>query len=160
MLVEVEVLGEIAELRCILAHIGPRVRSAIGLRIKSLPIQKIVLDKFHERVEAERLMIDEAALRVGRNHQARNAQAVPVFIDADGNDMVVEPAPVVPGQKDGTVLPIGPLHDGVDQMGDIGLSSAQQDLIQTYDREMTAKPGLKAMLDATYQSLPETCEAH
>ncbi len=40
--------------------------------------------------------------------------------------MVIEAAPVVPGEEDGGTIPIGPLHHGIDQTRDIGLSCAHE----------------------------------
>src|SRR5947209_16935924 len=41
-------------------------------------------------------------------------------------NMIVEAAPVIPGQENRRTAPVWPLHDGVDQPGHIGLTCAHQ----------------------------------
>ncbi len=78
-------------------------------------MQKYVFYEFRIRVEAERLMIYIAAFSIGRNRDARHTQATAVLIGFRGNDMIIEAAPIAPREKNDTVLPIRPLHDGVNQ---------------------------------------------
>ena len=57
---------------------------------------------------------------------AGDAQPVAVLVDARRDDVVVEPAPVVPREEDGGRVPVGPAHDGVDQAGHPGLAGADE----------------------------------
>ena len=78
---EVEVVREVAEDRCVFADVGACVWSAVGARIEPLAAEEVVLDELRVGVEAERLMVDVAALRVGADHDPRDAQAIAVRID-------------------------------------------------------------------------------
>ena len=48
--------------------------------------------------------------------------------------MVVEAAPVVPGQEDRSGVPVGSAHQGVDQVGDVPLPVADLALWVLADR--------------------------
>ena len=57
-LVEVEVGGEVPQLRVRVAHVRPRIGTAVGPGIKALTAQEVILDELDYRVEAERLVVD------------------------------------------------------------------------------------------------------
>ena len=59
---EVEVVDEVAEDRRVLAHVGSRVRAAVGRGIEPLTAEEVVLDELVVRVEAQRLVVDVALL--------------------------------------------------------------------------------------------------
>ena len=100
-MVEVEVVHEVPEYRHVLAHHLASIRPAVGTRIQPLTLEKVVFDELGVRVEAQRLMIDVAPLGVGADDQSGNAQSVTVVVDPRRNDVVIEAAPVVPGEEDG-----------------------------------------------------------
>src|SRR5690348_227881 len=64
LLPEVEVVREAAEDRQRLAHVRPRVRAPIRLRVEALTAEEVVLDEFRVGVEAEDLVVDVAPSRV------------------------------------------------------------------------------------------------
>ena len=68
-------------------------------------------------------MIDEALFGIGADHYARDTQTVAVLIDFRRNNMIIETAPVIPGEKDGRAVPVWTLHHGIDQSCHIGLAS-------------------------------------
>src|SRR3954451_360549 len=61
---KVELVAQVAESRHLLAHWWGRVQAGVGLRIEPLAAEEVVLDELQVRVEAQRLMVDGAALRV------------------------------------------------------------------------------------------------
>src|SRR5436190_22717254 len=65
-------------------------------------------------------MIDIPPSRVGTDHHCGHAQPVAVLVDGRRDDVIVETAPVVPGDEDCCGLPLRALHDRVDEAGDIG----------------------------------------
>ena len=67
-------------------------------RVEPPAAEEVVLDELRVGVEAQRLVIDVAALRVRADHDPRYAQAVTVHVDPRRHDVVVETAPVVPGR--------------------------------------------------------------
>src|SRR5262245_62104204 len=69
LLIEVELLGDVAELLDLFADRRPPVRAPVGLRIEPLTVEEAVLDQLEERVEAQGLVIDVALLGVGTDHQ-------------------------------------------------------------------------------------------
>ena len=71
-------------------------------------------------------MVDEAAPRVRADDQPGDAQAVPVLVHVRWRDVVVEATPVVPGQEDRGAVPVGALHDRVDQARHVGLARGDQ----------------------------------
>src|SRR5258707_398716 len=114
-LVEVEIGHEVAEYRDVLTHGRARVRPPVGFRIEPLAAEEDVFDEFDIRVEAQGLVVDVAALGVGADHDGGYAQAVAVLVVARWDDVVVEAAPVVPCQEDGSRLPLGASHDRIDE---------------------------------------------
>ncbi len=60
-LAEVEVAGQVPEAGRVLAHRRARVRATVGLRIEPLAAEEVILDELGERIEAQLLVIDEAA---------------------------------------------------------------------------------------------------
>ena len=80
-LVEVEVLREVAEDRHVLPHVRARIGPAVGARVEALAVEEEVLDELEVRVEAERLVVDVAALRVRADDEPRHADAVAVLVD-------------------------------------------------------------------------------
>src|SRR5919201_3325190 len=105
LLREVEVADEVPELRRALPHVGARVGAAVRARVEPLTLQEVVLDELHVCVERQRLVVDEAAPRVRADHEAGDAQAVAVLVHPRRDDVVVEAAPVVPGEEDRRALP-------------------------------------------------------
>src|SRR5437762_2229755 len=114
-LVEIEIRPEIAEYRDVLTHVRAGVGPPVGFRIEPLAAEGHVFDEFDIRVEAQGLVVDVAALGVGADHDGGYAQAVAVLVDARWDDVVVEAAPVVPRQEDGSRLPVGASHDRIDE---------------------------------------------
>src|SRR5437588_158942 len=76
------------------------VGAAVGLGVEPLSAEEVVLDELGVGVEAQRLVIDEPPLRVGANHECRHLQPIPVLVHVRWPDVVVEPAPIVPGHED------------------------------------------------------------
>jgi hypothetical protein len=66
-------------------------------------------------------MIDVPRLRIGRDDEGRDPDAVAVLVDRRRGHVVVEPAPVVPVDEDGGGVPVRALHGRVDDRGDVGL---------------------------------------
>jgi hypothetical protein len=93
---EVEILGEVAELRGVLAYVGSGIGTAVCCRVEAGAAKEVVFDELQERVVAEGLVIDETLLRVGGDDDGRDTQPVAVLIDGGRDDMVVEAAPIVP----------------------------------------------------------------
>src|SRR5207248_11276483 len=81
LLVEVEVLREIAEDRLVLADVRATVGAAVGLGIEPPATEEVVLDELEVGVEAEGLVVDVALLRVGAYHERRHAQSVSLAVD-------------------------------------------------------------------------------
>jgi hypothetical protein len=52
-------------------------------------VQEVVLDELQVRVEAERLVVDEAPARVRADDEPRYAEAVAVLVDVGRDDVVV-----------------------------------------------------------------------
>ena len=123
-LLEVELAREVPEDRGVLAHVGPRIGALVRLRVEPLPAEEVVLDELEVRVETQRLMVDVPLLRVRADHETRHTQAVAVLVGFRRSNVVVEAAPVVPGQEDRRRAPVRPLHDRVDQTGHVVLAHA------------------------------------
>src|SRR5579875_236619 len=100
-LLEVEIVGQVAQLRRVLPHVGARVRTSIGRRIESLAAQEVILNEFEVGIKCQRLMVDVPFARVWADDQTRNPQAVPQLIDDRRLNVVVKATPVVPGDEDG-----------------------------------------------------------
>src|SRR4051794_37191250 len=122
LLMEVEVTGEVAEDLSVLPDVRPAVGAAVGLRVEPLAVDEVVLDELEVRVEAEGLVVDEPAPRKRADHESRHAKPVPAVIDARRLNMVVEPAPVVPGEEDRGRLPLRAPHERVDEAGYVVLA--------------------------------------
>ncbi len=69
-------------------------------------------------------MVDVVLLGVRADDQRRDPQAVAVLVHHRRRHVIVEAAPVIPGQEDGGAVPVRSLHGGVDQPGDPGLPLA------------------------------------
>ena len=93
-LVALEVGGDVAELRCDLADVGTGVGSSVGARVQPAPAQEVVFDELDDRVEAERLVVDEAAAGVGADDEGWDPDPVVVLVDVRWSDVVVEATPV------------------------------------------------------------------
>src|SRR5207244_8213191 len=100
-LVEVELAREIAEPWHALADRRAGVGSPVARRIQTLAAEEPILDQLEVGVERERLVVDHAATGPRADEQAGDADAVSVLVDPDGLRVVVEPAPVVPGDEHG-----------------------------------------------------------
>src|SRR5260370_16097479 len=124
LLLEIEVLAQVAQDLGPLAHVRAGIGTAIGSRVQALAGQEVVLDELQVRVEAQRLMIDIAGARVRTDHEAGHAEPVSLAVHRRRPDMVVETAPVVPGQKDRRGAPVGALHDRVDHPRHVVLTGA------------------------------------
>ena len=90
----------------VLADVGSRVGSTVGGRVEALAAEEVVFDELVVRVEAEGLVVDVAVFGVGADDDARDAEPVAVLVDRRGDDVVVEAAPVVPGQEDRGRVPV------------------------------------------------------
>ena len=119
---EVEVREQVAEDLRVLADVGPRVGTAVGARVQPGAAQEVVLDELEIRVEAQRLVVDVAALRIRADHERRHAQPVALRVDGRRLHVVVEAAPVVPREEDRGRAPVLAPHDRVDQPGDVRLA--------------------------------------
>jgi len=71
-LAEVEVARQVTQLGRCFAHVRARIGTPVGGGIEAPAAQEVVLDELRVRVEAERLVVDVAALGVGADHQSRN----------------------------------------------------------------------------------------
>src|SRR5579859_6250068 len=112
LLAEVEVLRQVAEDRAVLPDIWPAIRAPVGLRVEALAGQEVVLDELEVSIERQRLVVDVARLRVGADHDGRYPQSVAEAVDLGRGHVVVEAAPVVPGEEDGRGVPVRAAHDG------------------------------------------------
>jgi hypothetical protein len=99
-LIEVEVVDEVAEDLCVLADVRSWVGAAVGRGVQALSVEEVVFDELVVRVETQRLVVDVAVLGVRADDDRGDPQSVSVLIDLGRDDVVVEPTPVVPGQKD------------------------------------------------------------
>src|SRR5262249_50045592 len=97
-------------------------RAAVRPWVEARATEEVVFDELEVGVVAEGLVVDVAAFGVGADHAAGDADAVPVGVDAGRGDVVVEATPVVPGNEDGGVLPVGAAHHVVAQTGDSSLA--------------------------------------
>src|SRR5207253_6744728 len=123
---EIEIPRQITQYRRILTHVWARVGTTIGRRIEASSAEKIVFDKFYVGIEAEDLMIDEARFCIGCDDHRGHSEAVTVFVNFRRHHMVVEPAPVVPAEKDRTTVPVRALHHRVNQARDVRLAGANR----------------------------------
>lgn len=73
---EVEVVDQVAKLGHVFPHVRTGVRPSVSLRVKSLTMQEIVLDKLEIGVEAQRLVVDITAFRVRTDDKSRHADTV------------------------------------------------------------------------------------
>src|SRR6202165_3854389 len=123
-LVEIEIGGEIPQNLETFPDVGSRIGSAIGVGVDPLTVQERVFDELVVGIEAENLVVDVALLRVRADDDAGHAQAVTIDVDRRWYHMVVEAAPVIPGQEDWGAAPIGARHDRIHQAGHIRLADA------------------------------------
>src|SRR4051794_38045718 len=123
-LVEVEVAAQGAEAVRGFTHRRARVGSAVVSRVEALSPEEVVLDELEIRVEAERLMVHVALPRVRADHEGGNADAVLLTTDYGWRHVVVEAAPVVPGEEDRGRAPVRARHDRVDHPGHVRLPRA------------------------------------
>src|SRR5262245_29980706 len=125
-LLEVEVGDEVAEQRRVLANGRTWIGTAVSGRIQPLAFEKVVLDELRIGVEAQDLVVYEAASRVRRDDESRNPEPIAVPIDDGRRYVVVEAAPVVPGDEDRGRLPVGAAHDRVPEPRHPGLARADE----------------------------------
>ena len=124
---EVEVGGEVAEdpprSRARRARVGP----AVGLGVEAPAAEEVVFDELRVRVEAQRLMIDVAALGVRADHDARHAQPVAVLVDdaAARRGRRSRPSRPTPGRSRSS-LQSGLVHHRVDEARDVRLPGAHR----------------------------------
>src|SRR5207245_6963387 len=123
-LAEVEVTGQASQDGDVFAHGRPRIGAAVGQRVQPLATQEDVLDELDISVEAEGLVVDVVLLRIGADDQRWDPQAVAVLVHHRRHHVIVEAAPVIPGQEDGGAVPVRSLHGGIDQAGHPGLPLA------------------------------------
>ena len=69
-------------------------------------------------------MVDVAPARVGTDHQTGHPQAIALAVHSRRLDVVVEPAPVIPGQEDRRRAPVLAGHDRVDHPRGVILAGA------------------------------------
>ena len=123
---EVEVGGEIAEHGAFSRTSGRGSgRPSVGGSMR-WPPRKSSSMNLSVRVEAQRLVVDVARLRVRADDESGHPQAVAVLVDARRGDVVVEAAPVVPGEEDRGRVPVGAAHDRVDQARHVGLADGDR----------------------------------
>src|SRR2546421_8560636 len=120
-LVEVEVVDQVAQLGSVFADGRARVGAAIVAGIDPLSFKKVVLNELDVGVKAQSLVVDVTLLGVRADHECRHSQSVTIRIHAWRRYMVVEPAPVVPGEEDRGGLPVWAPHDRVDEGSDVAL---------------------------------------
>ena len=125
LLAEVEVCRQIAKDAGVLADVRSRVGAAVGAGVQAGAVQEVVLDELVERVEGQRLVIDVAVPGIRADNQHRDAQAVSVGVGRRRDDVVIEAAPVVPGEEDRGRAPVRALRDRVDQVRDVGLAGGE-----------------------------------
>src|SRR5579863_1394841 len=104
--VKSEVLEKISQAAVDFPYVRPRVGPAVGARVEPPAAEEQVLDEFVVRVEAQRLVIDEAAFRPPRDDEPRHAEAVSGPIDGRRHDVVEQPAPLIPRDEDRGAVPI------------------------------------------------------
>ncbi len=105
---------QVAEHRHVLADRRPRVGPPVRRRVEPQTAEEVVLDELGVGVEAQDLVVDEAAPRVRRDQERGHPQAVAVLVDRRRHDVVVETAPVVPREEDRAGGPVRTSHDRVD----------------------------------------------
>src|SRR5438876_346135 len=98
---EVEIGAQVAQHRGVLTHAGSRIRTPVGARIEALATQEVILDELDIGIEAQLLVVDVAMLGLGADHDAWYTEAVAVRVLPRRNDVIVEAAPVVPGEENG-----------------------------------------------------------
>jgi hypothetical protein len=121
---EVEVSCQVAEVGSVLADPWPLVRSAVSAGVDARAAEEAVLDELKVGVETECLVVNVPEFGVGTDHDAGHPKSVAVLVDCRRHYVIVETAPLVPGQKDGSRVPIGPLHDRIHQAGNVALAGA------------------------------------
>src|ERR1700694_1404436 len=67
-----------------------------------------------------------AGLRVRADDEARDAQPVAQLVDRGWDDVVVEAAPVIPGEEDRGAGPAGAAADLIDARRHVGLAAAER----------------------------------
>src|SRR5262249_61651719 len=82
---------------------------------------EVVLDEFRGGGGGGGLVVDGPPPGVRGDGDRGHAQAIAVLVGPGRCHVVVEPAPVVPGQEDGGGGPVGALHGGVDECRGVGL---------------------------------------
>ena len=74
-LAEIEVLGQVAQDRLVLADVGPGIWAPIGRGIKPGAAEEVVLDELQVGVAAVCLVVDVTPPGVGRDDHGRHTQA-------------------------------------------------------------------------------------
>ena len=115
-------MDQVAQTRGPLAYVGPGVRPPVGTRVDSTTAQEVVLDEPGQGVVTEPLPIDEPTPCIRADDDAGDPEAVAHTVHGGRRHVVVEAAPVVPGQEDRGRAPVPRVHDRVDQPGHVGLS--------------------------------------
>ena len=72
-LVEVEIGSNVSKDGDVLAHCRARVGSTVGARIETLSAEEVVFDELEVSIEAQRLMVDEPALRIRADDESGHA---------------------------------------------------------------------------------------
>src|SRR5262245_20781145 len=87
LLVEVELVGEVAQDGDFLTDRRARVRPAVGGRVEPLPAQEPVLDQLQIRVERERLAVDVALARIACHEHPGHARAAGSLVETRGTQV-------------------------------------------------------------------------
>src|ERR671930_182246 len=88
--------------------------------------EEAILDQLQIRVERQRLVVDQTPLRVRADREPRYADPVAARVDARRDGVVVEPAPVVPGEEDRGAVPVRSEHGRVAHPRREGLAGADR----------------------------------
>src|SRR5205085_1429912 len=88
--------------------IGPGIGPAVGAGVEALAVAEAALAELVVGGEGQRLMIDVALAGAGADDDPRHAEPVAVLVDARRGDLVLDPAPVVPGQEARRPVPSRP----------------------------------------------------
>ena len=95
-MIEIEIIGDVAQLLRILSYVRPGIRSTIGTWIEPGSPKEVILNEFQISVRTQNLVIDVPLFCIGTDHESRNSQSVAVLVDGRRYHIVVEASPVIP----------------------------------------------------------------
>ena len=65
-------------------------------------------------------MVNVILLGIRTDYQTGYSDAQAILVDLWRRDMVIESSPVIPANENGRGIPVGALHYGINQSGNIG----------------------------------------